>query len=64
MHDRKQLFTAGRTERTSRHRPDEPMAICRRHYRNEEAVFYPSMDRVFGRARKRELLPVVQAFEI
>ncbi len=44
--------------------PVEPMALFRSHYRKEEAVLYPIMDRVFSQAEKTELLSLIQAFEI
>jgi len=44
--------------------PVEPMALFRSHYRKEEAVLYPLMDMVFGHAEARELLSLIQAFEI
>lgn len=44
--------------------PVEPMALFRSHYRKEEAVLYPLMDMVFSHAEERELLSLIQAFEI
>lgn len=44
--------------------PIEPMALFRSHYRKEEAVLYPLMDIVFSHAEERELLSLIQAFEI
>ncbi|MGC1678462.1 MAG: hemerythrin domain-containing protein [Candidatus Binataceae bacterium] len=44
--------------------PVEPMAIFRNHYRNEEAVLYPLMEKVFSPVEERELLSLIQAFEI
>lgn len=44
--------------------PVEPMALFRNHYRKEEAVLYPLMDMVFSHAEERELLSLIQAFEI
>lgn len=44
--------------------PVEPMALFRDHYRKEEAVLYPFMDKVFRHAEERELLSPIQAFEI
>ncbi len=42
----------------------EPAQLFESHCRKEEAVLYPVMDMVFNPAENRELLPVVQAFEI
>ena len=44
--------------------PVEPMALFRSHYLKEEAVLYPLMDMVFSHAEERELLSLIQAFEI
>jgi hemerythrin-like domain-containing protein len=44
--------------------PMGPAAFFRSHDSKEEAMLYPFMDRVFSRAEKKELLSVVQAFEI
>lgn len=44
--------------------PDDPSALFSSHEGKEEAIPYPFMDHVFGRAEKNELLSVIQAFEI
>lgn len=44
--------------------PIEPMALFRSHCRKEEAVLYPLLDLVFGRAEESELLSLIQAFEV
>lgn len=43
---------------------DDPSALFSSHEDKEEAILYPFMDHVFGRAEKDELLSVIQAFEI
>ena len=43
---------------------DEPSALLTNHDSKEEAILYPFMDRVFDPVERRELLSVVQAFEI
>ncbi len=45
-------------------KPVEPMAIFRNHYRKEEAVLYPLMDRTFNHAEETELLSLIQAFDM
>jgi hypothetical protein len=40
------------------------MALFPSRYLKEEAVLYPFMDRVFSHAEERELLSLIQAFEI
>jgi uncharacterized protein (DUF2249 family) len=44
--------------------PVEPMAFFRNHCRKEDAVVYPLMERVFNEAEKREVLSLIQVFEI
>jgi hemerythrin-like domain-containing protein len=44
--------------------PVEPMALFRSHSCKEEAVLYTFMDKVFSHAEERELLSLIQAFEI
>jgi iron-sulfur cluster repair protein YtfE (RIC family) len=44
--------------------PVEPMALFQSHYCKEEAVLYPFIDKVFSHAEQRELLSLIQAFEI
>jgi uncharacterized protein (DUF2249 family) len=44
--------------------PVEPMALFRSHSYKEEAVLYTFMDKVFSHAEERELLSLIQAFEI
>jgi uncharacterized protein (DUF2249 family) len=44
--------------------PVEPMTLFQRHCRREEAALYPFMDIVFNRAEERELLSLLQTFEI
>lgn len=44
--------------------PAEPMAAFRNHCCEEEAVLYPLMDKVFSRVEERELVSLIQAFEI
>lgn len=46
------------------HRPVEPMTLFQRHCRKEEATVYPLMDMVFNPAEERELLTLLQEFEI
>lgn len=50
--------------RTLAGEPDDPSALFSSHEGKEEAILYPFMDHVFGRAEKDELLSVIQAFEI
>jgi uncharacterized protein (DUF2249 family) len=45
-------------------RPVEPMTLFQRHCRGEEAVLYPFMEIVFNPAEERELLSLIQVFEI
>jgi len=44
--------------------PVEPMTLFQHHCRGEEATLYCSMEIRFNRAEKRELLLLLQAFEI
>ncbi len=45
-------------------RPVEPIALFEQHCRREEAALYPIMNAVFDHAEERELLLLLQAFEI
>lgn len=45
-------------------RPVEPMLLFERHCRREAAALYPVMDTVFSLAEQREMLLLLQAFEI
>lgn len=45
-------------------RPVEPMALFQSHYRQEEAILYPIMNKVFGHAEQMEILSLMQSFEL
>ena len=45
-------------------RPVEPMTVFQQHCSREEATLYPLMDMLFNSAEKRELLVLLQEFEI
>jgi uncharacterized protein (DUF2249 family)/hemerythrin-like domain-containing protein len=48
----------------SREREAEPVGLFENHCHKEEAILYPVMEIAFNPAEERELLPVIQAFEI
>ncbi len=45
-------------------RPVEPRTLFQRHCRKEEAALYPLLDMVFDPAEERELISLLQEFEI
>jgi uncharacterized protein (DUF2249 family) len=45
-------------------REAEPVELFESHCHKEEAILYPVMETAFNPAEERELLPVIQAFEI
>ncbi|MGH7781397.1 MAG: DUF2249 domain-containing protein [Candidatus Binataceae bacterium] len=44
--------------------PVEPLLLLWNHFRSEDTVLYPLIERVLCRAEQKDLVPIIQAFEI